>query len=188
MARSPAMAASIISTRMPERASAFGDFLYATIGDDSNGMALTVLSALARQDVDPWQEAADLSRLPRGSAIQRITSRLETIPGAASLEERTAIAERLLSLLPAARPLPAPPRQPDAGLAAGMKLISSSELSVVIIYVVLMCFGGRLIRFRCDNRDRVSRSTVASLESNTPVPHRNGTKISSHLSLLQMRV
>jgi hypothetical protein len=150
MAHSPAMAVSIIPTRMPERASAFGDFLYATIGDDGNGMALTVLSALARQDVDPWQEAADLSRLPRGSAIQRITSRLETIPGGPSLEERTAIAQRLISLLPAAKPLPAADRQSNDGLAAGMKVIGSSELSVVIIYVVLMCFGGWLFASAMD--------------------------------------
>ena len=32
----------------------FDQFLYASGGDDANGMPLTVLSALARMDVDPW--------------------------------------------------------------------------------------------------------------------------------------
>jgi hypothetical protein len=38
--------------------SEFDDFLYASIGEDSNGVLLSVLSALARLDVDPWEEAA----------------------------------------------------------------------------------------------------------------------------------
>jgi hypothetical protein len=39
-------------------------FLYASVGDDNNGMDLTLLSALARQNVDAWQKAAELSLLP----------------------------------------------------------------------------------------------------------------------------
>ena len=41
--------------------SEFDDFLYAPIGEDRNGMLLSVLSALARLDIDPWQEAAKLA-------------------------------------------------------------------------------------------------------------------------------
>jgi hypothetical protein len=37
--------------------SEFDDFLFAPIGEDRNGMLLSVLSALARLDIDPWQEA-----------------------------------------------------------------------------------------------------------------------------------
>ena len=54
--------------------SEFDDFLFAPIGEERNGMLLSVLSALARLDVDPWQEAADLARLPRDSATQRLTA------------------------------------------------------------------------------------------------------------------
>lgn len=39
----------------------FDKFLCASIGEDRNGTMLSVLSALARLDVDPWQEAADLA-------------------------------------------------------------------------------------------------------------------------------
>jgi hypothetical protein len=34
----------------------FDDFLFAPIGEDRNDMPLSVLSALARLDIDPWQE------------------------------------------------------------------------------------------------------------------------------------
>ena len=50
----------------------FNDFLFAPIGEDRNGMLVSVLSGLARLDVDPWQEAADLAQLPGETATQRL--------------------------------------------------------------------------------------------------------------------
>jgi hypothetical protein len=37
--------------------SEYDDFLFASMGEDRNGLPLSVLSALARLDVDPWEEA-----------------------------------------------------------------------------------------------------------------------------------
>ena len=54
----------------------YDKFLYASVGDDNNGMPLTVLSALARVDVDPWEEASKLTRLPPGSAATQLASLL----------------------------------------------------------------------------------------------------------------
>jgi hypothetical protein len=51
----------------------FDKFLFATIGDDRHGQPLSVLSALARSDVDPWQEAAGLSRISREAAARRLS-------------------------------------------------------------------------------------------------------------------
>jgi len=48
----------------------FDDFLCASIGEEENGMALSVMSAFARRNVDPWEEAARLSRLPRNVATE----------------------------------------------------------------------------------------------------------------------
>lgn len=45
--------------------SEFNDFLYAPIGGAGNEMPLSVLSALARLNLDPWKEAAELSDLPK---------------------------------------------------------------------------------------------------------------------------
>ncbi len=123
----------------------FSPFLYATVGDDQNGIALTVLSVFARQDVDPWQEAADLSKLSRETAVQRITSRLETIPGDPSLTDRAAIARRLLALLPRPLAAAASPGSIFGRLRAGIKSIGSSELSVILIYLALMVVGEWII-------------------------------------------
>jgi hypothetical protein len=60
---------------------AFNDFLYAPIADDGHGMPLSVLSALARLGVDPWQEAATLAGLPGEAAIQRLTTLIAELPG-----------------------------------------------------------------------------------------------------------
>jgi hypothetical protein len=44
-------------------------------------MPLSVLSALARLDVDPWEEAAKLSELPKDTAAQRLASFIVRLPG-----------------------------------------------------------------------------------------------------------
>ncbi len=79
----------------------FNDFLFAPVGEDGNGMLVSVLSALARLDVDPWDEAAKLARLPAEHARQRLSSLIATIPDGtlAKLDPR-AIAVRLVALLP----------------------------------------------------------------------------------------
>ena len=79
----------------------FDDFLYAPIGADKSEMPLTVLSALSRLDIDPWEEAAELSELPTETATQRLASLIARLPGGrwAQTDER-AIAGRLIALLP----------------------------------------------------------------------------------------
>ena len=80
----------------------FGDFLYAQIGADADEMPLSVLSALSRLDVDPWEEAAEMSELPRDAAAHRLSSLIARLPGGrwAQLDSQ-AIADRLVELLPA---------------------------------------------------------------------------------------
>ena len=83
----------------------FDDFLYASIGEDRNGTTLSVLSALARLDVDPWQETASLARMPRERATERMTAVIAAVRKdlATSLAPET-IAARLIALLPQAAP------------------------------------------------------------------------------------
>ena len=78
----------------------FDDFLFAPIGEEPNGMSLSVVSALARSNVDPWQEAARLARLPVQAATQRLTSLIAALPGRQI--DGGAIAARLIALLPRA--------------------------------------------------------------------------------------
>jgi hypothetical protein len=81
--------------------SEFDNFLFAPIGEDRNDMPLSVLSALARLDIDPWQEAAELARLPREAATKRLALSIAALPDAPlpHLEHGT-IAARLIALLP----------------------------------------------------------------------------------------
>ena len=67
-------------------------------------MLVSVLSGLARSDVDPWQEAARLAELPGETATQRLASLIGALPDrVASYPESRTIAARLVALLP--RPL-----------------------------------------------------------------------------------
>ena len=81
--------------------SEFDDFLFAPIREDRNDMPLSVLSALARLDIDPWQEAGKLARLPGETATQRLASLIAALPDgpSAHLDPGT-IAARLIALLP----------------------------------------------------------------------------------------
>ena len=56
-------------------------FSTAPIGADDGEMPLSVLSALTRLDLDPWQEAAELSELPKGTATQRLAALIARLPG-----------------------------------------------------------------------------------------------------------
>lgn len=95
------------------------DFLFAPIADDTNGMPLTMISALARSGVDPWAEAADLAVLSRESATKKLILLLAGVPNGPTPGADTASeASRLVTLLhPAAKPRAASggaPRSPTA--------------------------------------------------------------------------
>jgi hypothetical protein len=78
----------------------FADFLHSPIAADADGMPLTLLSALARQGVDPWEEAASMASLSRESALQKLGSLLATVPnGPAPGADTETIATRLVALL-----------------------------------------------------------------------------------------
>ena len=82
----------------------FDSFLFAPIDDDRDSTGLSVVSALARLDVDPWKEAASLARMPRDLAKQRLTSLIGSLPNEAmSGLAPEIIAARLIALLPQAR-------------------------------------------------------------------------------------
>jgi hypothetical protein len=79
----------------------FEDFLYALIGSDKNNMPLSVLSALARLNVDPWEEAAELMELPKDAATRRLAALIGRLPGGRYLQaDPKTSAGRLIELLP----------------------------------------------------------------------------------------
>ena len=117
--------------------SEFDEFLYAPIEEGSNGMLLSVLSALARLDIDPWQEAGNLTRMSRESATQRLASLISTLPGGplAHLDART-IAVHLITLLPHRPSVNITPREvlPNAGGLNNSRVI----MYILIINVIFL--------------------------------------------------
>jgi hypothetical protein len=82
--------------------SEYNPFLFCPIDDEEGEVPLTVLSALARLGVDPWQEAARLSALPRDVAAQSLAEAIAKLPSkACEAASLAATATRLVSWLPA---------------------------------------------------------------------------------------
>lgn len=78
-------------------------FLFASVGEEVDGIPLSVLSALARLGLDPRAEAARLSHLTSKAAasqLARLFARLPERPW--TLPEIRRIASRLVELLPVA--------------------------------------------------------------------------------------
>jgi hypothetical protein len=119
----------------------FDAFLFASIGEDANGLPLTLLTVLARLGVDPWQEAADLAALPIEPAMQRLVARLEATPnGPASATDTVNVADRLIKLLhrPAApAPARAPARNDASETPLHVKVVRQAKAINPAIYILI---------------------------------------------------
>jgi len=101
----------------------FNDFLFATVCEDGDEMPLSVLSALARLDLDPWTEAAELARMPADGAARRLSSLLAgVVKGPPAQSDRATIAARLVALLPTSPTMIAASHGPAPGAASVPKL------------------------------------------------------------------
>ena len=106
-------------------------FLFASVCE-TDEMTLSVLSVLARQDVDPWQEADRLARLSRDQAINSLASKIwKSNSERWSPSEASILAVRLVELLPShGRPPSSPPWTDDGNgrltfwVVAGMLFMS----------------------------------------------------------------
>ena len=109
--------------------SAYNGFLHAEVGEEANGVRLTVLTALTRLGIDPWQEAARLADLPRDVAITALAAAIARLPeGNWKVADAEAIATRLAGLLPghsSAAIAQPQPRAPDSGSGAAPAAASS---------------------------------------------------------------
>jgi hypothetical protein len=122
--------------------SEFDDFLLAPIGEDRNGMLLSVLSALARLDVDPWQEATTLAKLPAETATQRLASLIAVLPdGPSPYLETETIAARLIALLPRRASSNISPRETLLGVGA----VTNSRAFVICVIVMAFVLGALCI-------------------------------------------
>jgi len=80
------------------------DFLFAAIGEERNGMSLTMVSALGRLGLDPWTEAGRFSEMPKKVAADLLGPMIARLPNSLwALPEAQVIAARLVKLLPQQR-------------------------------------------------------------------------------------
>jgi len=105
-------------------------------------MLVSVLSGLARSDVDPWQVAAKLAQLPGEAATKELAALIGAMPDrAASYPDPREIATRLIALLPR-----------KLGTSGGWQQTPNSASVVMLsrpwwIYAVFMgfMFGSQLL-------------------------------------------
>ena len=83
------------------RRSRLNEFLFAPVGTEANGMTLSVVSLLARQGNDPWQEAGRLAGLPKAEATESLARIIASLPTSVWPQQAaTTVAARLIALLP----------------------------------------------------------------------------------------
>jgi hypothetical protein len=122
----------------------FDEFLFASIGEDSSGAPVSMLTALARLDVDAWEEAANLARMPRESAAERLAKLLESIPNSPAKAESATIATRLIALL---HRKPTAPARVEATLPPSDPPIRSDKRNPAVYYFIGMLAVTALIIF-----------------------------------------
>ena len=123
------------STSIPS--SRYNDFLFAPICEDADGMRLSVLSALARMDVDPWEEATKLAAMPRAIAQSTLISTLDLLSGRSwKPAEAEVVAARLIRLLPGGAEAP----KAAAGEIAGVLAQRTNYWLVWLVFAMAISF------------------------------------------------
>ncbi len=117
--------------------SRFNPFLFATIREDVDDVPLTVLSVIARRNVDPWEEAEKLAQLPGDVARGTLAAWLADIPAGSHIPwDSGAIAARLITLLPPGRGT----RKARPGRAHGTEHESYGRVGVVTLALLYLTF------------------------------------------------
>jgi hypothetical protein len=112
----------------------FNAFLFATVCEGPGEMPVSVISALARLDLDPWTEAAELASMPAVSATERLSSLLAGVAdGPAAQPDRETIAARLVGLLPRPTTANAKPAAPGADVLASPYVQSLGIMWLIIL-------------------------------------------------------
>jgi hypothetical protein len=154
------MAAVIYPAGTSVLAPEFDDFLFAPIGEERNGMLLSVVSALARLSVDPWQEAANLAQLPRATATRRLASLIATLPDRPWTHlDPEANAARLIACLPRRVGSNAP--SPESSRSVAIPAIMQSQPLRYAALILLVLLGGLGIAASELSAARVNNAAVS---------------------------
>jgi hypothetical protein len=140
--------------------SEYNDFLFASVGEEINGMQLTVLSALSRLGFDPWGEAARLSQMPEATAVGALTATIADLPaGNWKVADSGAIAVRLVHFLPKRRATSAQPHQEASGKLQMRGPVAAKLLVCMVLAAAALLLIGYL---QADRGPPPYSSTVSS--------------------------
>lgn len=145
----------------------FNQFLYAPIGAERNGNRLSVLSALGRCDVDPWEMAAALACMPRDAAIGKLVALLSTHSDPWAHERNLeATATSLIALLPTSRNASvAKVSGSSRGPVAAHVYFSLAYVTTCLIFIALLQFAQSFHATITPTKD--DRQTVSGGASST---------------------
>lgn len=126
----------------------FDNFLSALIGVEANGMPISVMSALARLNLDPWREAARLSALTKEAATAALYQLIGRLPGV----ERTPsdmheITARLVGLLPPQRSAVANRVEQKGGKRMAFLPKTKDEYITYGLYLTILVLSATLFYF-----------------------------------------
>lgn len=111
-------------------------FLFADVGTELNGSALTILSVLARLGQDPWAEAARWAKMPKTAAIDCLAQSIGKMPlGPQALAETFATASSLIQLLPVQT------RDVRLGISGGGRTPTAQEWVPIALLCLSLVFG-----------------------------------------------
>jgi hypothetical protein len=149
--------------------SEFDDFLYAPIVEGGNGMVLSVLSALARVNVDPWEEAARLARLPCEAATRTLMQLITALPnGLSEGLDAGAVARELVALLPRQSAMRAHPPVPAA--LARITIDRAALAICLVLGVVLMAIFLARAMAGGPPQEATRLGVIASPPASAPAP------------------
>jgi hypothetical protein len=130
---------------------------------EKSGATLSVLSALARLEIDPWEEAAALALLPKDQASGRLNSLLAKLPEAqAVFVERDALCQRSVDLLPIPN---ASGAKPDPLVPAAIGALTWSNMLLILITMIVFGMVGSLISPQTSPADVSPHGVVAPSSS-----------------------
>lgn len=111
-------------------------FLFADVGTELNGSALTILSVLARLGEDPWAEAARWAKMPKSAAVDCLARSIGKMPlDPVALADNYATAARLVLLLPSQS------RRAEKAVSGTNYVPTALEWVPMAIFCVSLIFG-----------------------------------------------
>lgn len=129
-------------------------------------MVLTMLSALARCGLDPWDEAARLNELPREMATKRLTLMLSGQSRGQWAKSATAdIASRLTALLPV--------KQAPAGTVPLKASPAPSRKTMLFILSLILLLGTVQVSRVLSGRERsppIEQAQIVDAPQTPPAP------------------